>query len=206
MLANYIVARVDFAGVWGLMVVLPNLFAGQAWRYITEKAGDAAIKPVGLAALDVLRLEAGIPAYGHEANETVDPYTAGLGGCVAINHDFAGSAALQQLAQKPSSRVRVGLVINPPDQSPEAPAVPAAIDAPGAIIPRQGSSICDSSGGEIGTITSGTFSPTLDSVIALAYVARGAIDEPNLYVQQEGRHLTAKITPLPFVKSTGKET
>jgi aminomethyltransferase len=198
MLANYIVARVDFAGPWGLLVVLPNLFAGQAWRFITDKAGDNAIKPAGLAALDVLRLEAGMPIYGHEVNETVDPFTAGMDNCVAMNHDFIGSAALRQLAQKPTSRVRVGLVIDQPAQPTDAPAGPGAI---GMMIPRQGSSVCDSAGGEIGTITSGTFSPTIDSIIAQAYLARSAVSQPNLtlFVHQEDRQLPAKIVPLPFV-------
>ena len=196
MIARYIAERVDFAGVWGVRVSIPNMLAGQAWRFITAKAGDSAVAPCGLAALDVLRIEAGRPRYGHELTEAIDPISAGLKAAVDFGHDFLGRDAVQSIAETGSPRKPVGLAI-------EAPAGPA--DA--AAIPRLGWAVRRADGSEVGTVTSGAYSPALERPIALAYVARAAAEPteagsaPPLTVAAEGSPLPARVVELPFVRA-----
>jgi len=187
MIARYIALRTGYTGFWGLDVILPNMFAGQAWRFITDKAGENAVPPAGAAARDVLRIQAGHCRYGHELNETIDPYMAGLGDAVDFRHEFIGRAALEALADKAPARRRVGLVLSaPPD-----PSVPGAI-------PGLGTEVTRPDGGQIGAITSGTFSPTTDSVIAMAYLATAdAQVGADVLVGPDGPR-PAKVVSLPF--------
>jgi aminomethyltransferase len=162
MVANYIASRTGLAGQWALEVMVPNAFAGQAWAYVTKKARDNAIQPCGMAARDMLRMEAGLPRYGHELNETIDPITAGLAGCVSLDHDFIGADALAKISEAGPQRRRVLLKLE---------------DGKGeASIPRQGTILRGTDGREIGTITSGSFSPTQGAILAQAYLAADAAD------------------------------
>jgi len=188
MIAHYTVARAAGLGVWAINVAISNLFAGQAWRFITAKAGDNCIAPVGLSARDVLRIEAGQPAYGWELNETIDPYTAGLDGRVDFGHTFIGIDALRKLAAGTPARKRAGLVL-----------APSSAGLHGDNIPRQGDAV-RAGDREIGTITSATYSPTLDRIIALAYVAADIADtDQPVTIDRAGSPLEAKTTSLPFV-------
>jgi len=187
MLARYIAARTAYMGAWALEVMLPNMFIGQAWRFITDKAGANASPPAGAAARDVLRIRAGHCRYGHELNETIDPFTAGLGRAVDFGHDFVGREALEALRDKPPARRRVGLVL-------------ARSDTPGAggAIPTLGTAVCRTDGGQIGTVTSGTFCPMLDRVIALAYMAAGACDAGAEVLVGTDAARAAEVVSLPF--------
>jgi aminomethyltransferase len=188
--ARYIVARIDDTGEWGLCVTLPNLFAGQAWRFITEKAGANAIAPAGMAARDVLRLQAGLPRYGYELNETLDPFAAGLGDLVAFNHDFIGAAALAGLKDKAPARRLAGVVLKP---------AATELQAQGPIIPRQGSAVTRADGSECGVITSAAYSPAMDKVIALAYLSIDcASPASSLRVCFDGKTVPAETSALPF--------
>ena len=204
MMARYIVARVNFTGLWELLVILPSMFASQAWRFITEKAGKSVIRPAGLAARDVLRIEAGLPIYGHEVNETIDPFTAGLGGLVAMDHDFVGSAALKELSGKSPARKQVGIVL---EEIPEASTLNLAADISepakqpaGIFIPRQGAIVSRPDGSEAGTVTSGTYSPALGRIVAMAYVSADvASPESQIFIVQDGTNHAGKVVSLPFV-------
>jgi aminomethyltransferase len=174
MIARYTALRANYTGLWSLAVVLPNLFSGKAWDYITAKAGDKAITPMGLAARDVLRVEAGLPAFGNELNQTIDPITAGLEAAVDSGHEFIGADAIRQIKARGPARKRVGLVLDAgraylPD-SPGAAAEGRA-SMPDLHIPRQGTGIYLGDGAECGTITSGAYSLAMDKIIAMAYVS-----------------------------------
>ena len=104
----------------------PHLLAGQAWRYITEKAGDHCIAPAGAGAMEVLRIEEGLPRYGHEFNETIGRFAAGLDSAVAFNHSFLGTDALAKLHDKGPVRKLAGLVVNAPGDVQVARQPPAA--------------------------------------------------------------------------------
>ncbi len=184
MIARYIVMRTSFTGMWGLEVILPKMFIAKAWRFITDKAGEKALKPSGVAAGDILRIEAGLCRYGHELNETIDPITAGLESLIDYDHEFIGRDALVAIRDKGVSRKRVALKLE------------------GTSIPRQGDTIFDSEGVEVGSITSGTFSPALDSPIAMAYIslaASGSSESLEVHLASEDKKTKATILDLPPV-------
>jgi len=184
MIARYIVMRTSYTGMWGIEVILPKMFAAKAWRFITDKAGENALKPSGMTARDILRIEAGLCRYGHELNETIDPLTAGLESLIDFSHEFIGRDAVAAIGDKGASRKRIGLTLE------------------GAEIPRQGDAVFDSEGVEVGAVTSGTFSPALDRPIAMAYVSLGSTEiETNLSVELSaaGKRVSATIADLPFV-------
>ncbi|HAU37910.1 MAG TPA: hypothetical protein DCX07_09370 [Phycisphaerales bacterium] len=188
MIARYIAARVSESGEWGVEVSLPNLVAGQAWRFITEKAGQNAVRPAGLAAADVLRIEAGLCRYGHELNETIDPLSAGLEIRLHWEHDFLGREALEKLRARPPARRRVGLVLEAPSER-TAPA-----------LPRQGDTIRRADGSEAGAVTSATFSPAREAVLAMAYLSPVALDAgEKLSVETPAGPCNAVIAELPFL-------
>lgn len=187
MIARYIAERIGFGGLWAARVSIPNMVAQQAWRFITEKAGDNKIAPAGLAALDVLRIEGGQCRYGHEINETIDPIAAGLERAVDFGREFIGSEALVEIRRKGASRALAGLVLG------------GAKDAKGSI-PRQGAVVAAADGGELGVVTSGTFSAALGKPIALALVARGVAEAGDeLLVETSAGKLPAKLVELPLV-------
>ena len=185
LIARYIAMRTGATGQWSLEVMVPAMMASQAWRFITQKAGDNAIAPFGSAARDVLRIEAGLPRYGHELNETVDPITAGLERAVDLDHDFIGRDAVAKIKQAGPARKLVGL---------------AASDADAAsTIPRQGARVSRPDGREAGTVTSGTFSPTLDKPIALAYLTPDAAQVGSqLLVEVKDHPYPFEVTQLPL--------
>ncbi len=182
MIARYIAERVDATGDWGVQVSVPNMMAVQAWRFITEKAGDSSIPPIGLAARDVMRIEAGFCRYGHELNETIDPISAGLQEHVDFAHDFLGRDALKAIGEKGPSRKRVGLRID---------------DGAAGNLPKMGTEVFGESGGEVGTVTSGTFSPTLDAIIAQAYLVVDAAEAGTVVRVGDA---TARVVDLPFYR------
>lgn len=200
LIVKYVAARSDMGRLWGAQVILPTMLAGKAWNFITHKAGDNAIKPAGMAALDVLRIEEGLPRYGHEINETIDPITAGLGHLVDLDHDFVGRDAVAQLSARPPARKRVSLVIGP-----DRPPLGGATEITDSvflfdlqdIIPRQGATILDADGAEVGVVTSGTYSPTRQAVIAMGYVTTAAAaPEAKLHVDLQGVRKGATVTDL----------
>jgi len=186
MIARYIALRTCYMGAWALEVILPNMFAGQAWRFITNKAGDNAAPPAGAAARDVLRIRAGRCRYGHELNETIDPFTADLGRAVSFDHDFLGRGALEALAGKAPPRRRVGLVMD----------IPADAAGSGAI-PGLGTPVARADGGQVGTVTSGTIGAEGDQVIAMAYLARDAADAGADVLVGQDNPRPAKVVSLP---------
>ena len=189
MIANYIAARSGYSGEWSLEVMVPGMFIAKAWRFITLKAGQNAIRPAGMAARDVLRIEAGLCRYGHEINETIDPITAGLERYVDFGHDFLGAEAIRKIQQKGPVQKRVGLTFEePPAGSPSPPSIPVS-----------GEVVCKTDGAEIGTITSSTFSPQQDNVIAMAYVASDLAESGAEVLA--GEH-PARIVDLPFYRRT----
>jgi aminomethyltransferase len=144
------------------------------------------VKPIGLGARDSLRLEAGLPLYGHDLDRETTPVMAGLN--FAINKrrrsegGFAGSLrVLAELDKGPAQR-RVGF------------------DVDGRQPGREGALILDGEGNELGKITSGGFSPTLQRPIAMGYVAT-PFAEPGteLKLEQRGKLFAARVVAMPFV-------
>ncbi|MEO8493567.1 MAG: glycine cleavage system aminomethyltransferase GcvT [Planctomycetota bacterium] len=178
-----IVSRTGYTGEDGCELIV----SAESAESIVERlfsAGTAfGIQPVGLGARDTLRLEAAMPLYGHELSESIDPFQAGLGFAVHLkDRDFIGATALRELKDRPSQPRRIGLELS------------------GKRVPREHYAVL-AKGEAVGEITSGTFSPTLERPIAMAYVHPNAAElGAELTVDIRGRAETARVVALPFYK------
>jgi aminomethyltransferase len=181
---KFTVFRSGYTGEDGVEIIIPAKVAPMAMKLIGGSTGKetATIKPAGLGARDTLRLEAGMPLYGHELTETIDPLSAGLNFAVDLNKDFVGAEALRKIAADGPKRKLVGLELE------------------GKRIARQGSPVV-LDGQPVGEVTSGTLSPTLQKSIAMAYVdADRATEGTALAVDLKGTTVPATVVKLPFYK------
>lgn len=175
-------ARSGYTGEDGYEVLVPPQGAADFWSALT---GDERVRPIGLGARDSLRLEAGLPLYGHDADETTSPVEAGLAFAVSRKRrergDLRGHARLAAELAGELKRVRVGLSVQ------GAPA-------------REGADIADASGKLVGRVTSGGPSPTRGGAIAMGF-APPALAAPGtrLQVIVRGRAQGAEVVPTPFV-------
>ena len=176
------VSRAGYTGEDGFEILVSAHEAVALWD---ELLADTRVKPVGLGARDTLRLEAGLPLYGHELDETISPVEAGLGFAVSRRRreaaDFPGAGRILAEREGKLSRRRVGLIVE------GAPA-------------RDGAEILDTDGHSIGIVTSGGFAPTLGKAIALGFVPPG-FAAPGTPVQVAVRNRTqpARVVETPFV-------
>ncbi|MSR60643.1 MAG: glycine cleavage system aminomethyltransferase GcvT [Planctomycetaceae bacterium] len=178
-----LVSRTGYTGEDGCEVIVPVAVALRLWETLIERGAAAGLLAAGLGCRDTLRLEAAMPLYGHELNETIDPLTAGLAFGVKLNaKDFIGRAALVAIKANPKPLRRVGL------------------ELAGKRIAREGA-VVFSGDREIGNVTSGTFSPTLQKSIAMAYVAADqSTVGTEVTVDIRGSREAAKVVKLPFYK------
>lgn len=181
-----IVSRTGYTGEDGVELIVPAEKIVELWQRVHEAGQDQGLKACGLGARDTLRLEAGMPLYGHELDEQTDPFMAGLDFAVKLDKpDLIGKRALL-MAKKARdamlSRCRVGLELE------------------GKRIARECVSVFQGDS-KAGYVTSGTFSPTLAKSIAMAYV-QPDLSEPgvNLSVDIRGQHVPARVVKLPFYK------
>jgi aminomethyltransferase len=181
---KFTIFRSGYTGEDGVEIVIPAKVAPMAMKLIGGKTDkpDATIKPAGLGARDTLRLEAGMPLYGHELTEEIDPISAGLSFAVDLTKDFVGVEKLREVQQKGPKRKLVGLELE------------------GRRIARQGMPvICD--GKTVGEVTSGTFGPTMQKSIAMAFVdADLGAEGTTLGVDLKSTINPAKVVMLPFYK------
>jgi aminomethyltransferase len=172
------VARTGYTGEDGFEVMLPNAHAPDLWQALVH----VGVRPVGLAARDTLRLEAGMNLYGTDMDEDVTPLESGLGWTVAWEpegREFVGRKPLEaQRAAGPGRRF-VGLVLQ----------------GKGVLRGHQRVFMAD---GGMGQITSGSYSPTLGVSIALARVPAGTAQDCEVEVR--GRRLPARLVRPPFVR------
>jgi aminomethyltransferase len=177
--AQCVVSRTGYTGEDGLELMLPAAHGPTVWEELVKRGA----KPCGLGARDTLRLEAAMPLYGHELSEETDPLQAGLGWAVKLpKGDFVGRAALERRQADPTRPVRVGLELE------------------GKRSAREGATVL-AGGKPVGRVTSGTFTPTLQKALAMAYVepARAAVGT-RLEVDVRGKAEAAKVVALPFYR------
>jgi len=186
-----LLARTGYTGEDGFELFTAPGDAEPLWRALSEAGAERGLVPCGLSCRDTLRLEAGMPLYGHELTTALTPFDAGLGRVVRFDKttnggEFVGRAALEKAAERAAAeppRVLVGLV------------------AEGRRVPRAGYPVVDAAGAVIGEVTSGAPSPTLGSPIAMAYVdAAHAAAGETLAVDVRGRHEPVRTVGLPFYK------
>ncbi|MEV6344261.1 glycine cleavage system aminomethyltransferase GcvT [Actinoplanes sp. NPDC051851] len=178
---DVLLARTGYTGEDGYEIYCAAGDAATIWEW----ASAAGARPAGLACRDTLRLEAGMPLYGHELSVSVTPFHAGLGRVVALGkRDFVGAQALRAVAAAGVEKQLVGLV------------------TAGRRAPRAGYAILDpETGAAIGSVTSGAPSPTLGHPIAMAYVATHADKTGGkVLVDIRGTHEEATIVDLPFYR------
>ena len=170
------VGRTGYTGEDGFELSMSNSDAAPIWNALTE----AGALPCGLGARDVLRLEAGLPLHGHEIDPQTTPIEAGLARFVRRQGDYIGQPVLAAQREQGTERQLVGLTL------------------PGRSAPRAEYPIL-AQGREVGRITSGSFSPTLDTSIAMGYVlADYSQPGTSLDADIRGRTATAEVVPLPF--------
>jgi aminomethyltransferase len=184
-----IVSRTGYTGEDGCELVVPAEIAATVWKSVLEKGKAAGAMAAGLGARDTLRLEAAMPLYGHELSEDINPIQAGLSFAVNLEgRDFIGRTALAAAKNDKQRSVRVGL---------ELAGRRAAREHYPVLTPTRSVS----EGSVIGQITSGTFSPTLQKAIAMAYVPpQYAESGTELAVDIRGSIEPARVVSLPFYK------
>jgi aminomethyltransferase len=177
-----IVSRTGYTGEDGFELIVRAEDAQRVWENLLLAGREEGIAPVGLGARDTLRLEAGMPLYGHELSEDIDPYQAGLAFAVNLtDRQFIGSEVLYRKSQDTQLATRVGVVLE------------------GRRVAREGAELFDNDSRRVGQVTSGTFSPTLEKPIAMAYVAPSmAVVGTSLDVDIRGSRVAGKVVPLPF--------
>jgi aminomethyltransferase len=184
---NCIVARTGYTGEDGFEVFLDAAHAEHLFEALLDAGRDFGLKPCGLGARDTLRMEAGLPLYGHELDRTTSPLDAGLATFVRFGHGFVGEEAL---AAERAGGLRKRLVgIRTED---------------GKSIARQGYKVYRD-GGEVGVVTSGTFAPSFNRPLAMAYVMASAGEAATalgsaLEVEIRSRKVAATVVQLPFYR------
>ena len=186
--APLFVARTGYTGEDGFELLVSTTVAAAVWDAVLAAGQPHGLVPAGLAARDTLRLEAGMPLYGHELSLDVIPAQAGLGRVVAADKDdFVGRAALS-VAASTDAPVLVGLVS---EGKRAGRAGYALYDGP------------DQSAARIGEITSGALSPTLGHPIAMALVSPAMREHgTELFIDVRGTRIPATVTALPFYRRT----
>ncbi len=199
MVLKMTISRTGYTGEDGVEVMLGSKLASTAMKLLLKDASTGPIRPAGLGARDSLRLEAGMPLYGHELDETIDPLTAGLAFAVDLTKGqdappdappsppvpaFIGQPALQKIADRGPTQRRVGLALE------------------GKRTPRQGALVTDAAGETLGRLTSACLSPTLGHPIAMTYlpVHAAQTDQPLKVQVNPTTTLDARIVPLPFYR------
>ena len=181
---NVIISATGYTGSGGFEIYCKNEEVKQIWDKVLEAGADFGIKPIGLAARDTLRLEMGYCLYGNDIDDTTSPIEAGLGWITKFTKTFTNSEALKAEKERGSDRKLIAFELN--DRG----------------IPRHGYDIVDSQGKTIGTVTSGTMSPSLGKGIGLGYVPTVFADvDSKIHIQIRKKAIPATVVKLPFYKS-----
>jgi aminomethyltransferase len=180
---NVLVSATGYTGAGGFEVYFDNEHAEQIWNAIFKAGEPFGIKPIGLGARDTLRLEMGFCLYGNDIDDTTSPLEAGLGWVTKFSKAFTNSDALQQQKQAGISKKLVGFEM---------------IDRG---IPRHDYEIVDADGNNIGKVTSGTQSPSLQKAIGMGYVDKAfAKEDGEIFIKIRDNKVKAKIVKPPFYK------
>ncbi len=191
--ADWFVARTGYTGEDGVEVIMH----GDDAPAFFEQLKANGIKPAGLGARDTLRMEAGMNLYGHDMDETINPYECNMGWTLALKdeRDFVGREALvskrKQAKEDNTAMKQVGLLLT----------------SRGVL--REGMTVTINQGTnneQTGVITSGTFSPSLKNSIAIARVPASISDEDSVQVdlRGKGKFVDVRVLKLPFVRN-GKQ-
>ena len=178
------VSRTGYTGEDGVEVTVAAADAVAVWEAILAAALPLGGRSCGLGARDTLRLEAGMPLYGHELGADSDPFALGL--ALAVNLEgrtFPGRGALTVLKARQPERVRIGLDLGSKRSA------------------REGNPVLGGAGGEIGVVTSGSFAPTIGHAVAMALVAPAFASEGTVVeIAIRDARQQARVVGLPFYR------
>ncbi len=181
------ISRTGYTGDLGFELYMPSDVetSERIWNALMEAGKPYGIGPAGLGARDTLRLEMGFCLYGHDIDQTTNPIEAGLGWITKVDKgDFIGRSAIQAVKASGPTRKLIGFALK--DKAFPRPGYTLRIDA-----------------NDVGTVTSGTFSPILDRGIGMGYVkADVARSGTDVSVMIRERDYPATITSFPFVQRT----
>ena len=176
-----LISRTGYTGEDGFELYFDKKHADKIWTLLLEEGLSYGIKPCGLGARDTLRFEAGMPLYGNELSETINPLEAGLGYFVKLDgEDFIGKSSLEQYKNQPKRKL-VGFELMEKG------------------IARHETEVLSSKGDVIGFVTTGYISPTLGKSIGLALIPY-AYDKDSIFVQIRKKRIEAKIINKRFLK------
>ncbi len=181
-------ARTGYTGEDGFEIFVDNANATNLWDILLDKGCKYTIKPCGLGARDTLRIEAALPLYGHELDETTTPIEASLAWCVKLEKcNFIGKARLEDQLKNGVDRKLV------------------CLKTFNRTIPRQGYTVLNAKDEPIGVITSGTMGISLGYPIAMAYVKpEYTVPDTDVKIAIRDSLESAKIVKRPFYKRSSK--
>ena len=178
------ITRSGYTGEDGFEISISN----QKVNDLVNKLLDLGSNLIGLGARDTLRLEAGLCLYGHDINEETSPIEANLKWAISKNRvsdNFPGVEKIKSQLNNGVKKLRVGIKPN------------------SKIIAREFTKIFDKSNNEIGTITSGTFGPSVKAPIAMGYVSNEfSKDDTEIFLEVRGKKISANVCKLPFYKKS----
>ena len=174
---NVLISATGYTGSGGYELYIPNENSEKIWDSLINNGAE----PCGLAARNTLRIEMGYCLYGNDIDDSTSPIAAGLQWCTTFSKDFVSKDIIEQQKAAGTNTKRVGFVLNERG------------------IPREGYALTDFDGNNIGTVTSGTQSPSLEKGIGMGYVDRQhAVVGNNIQVVIRNKSIMATITSLPF--------
>lgn len=182
-LDNVIISATGYTGAGGFELYVRNDQLPSLWSAIMTQGETEGLLAAGLGARDTLRLEMGYCLYGNDIDDTTNPFDAGLGWITKMKKgNFIGSPALQKIKEEKQTQALVGFI------------------AEGRRVPRQGYEIQDRHGNQIGRVTSGTASPSLNQNIGMGYVSteHRAVGSP-ITILAGTKTIPAQVTKLPFL-------
>jgi len=181
---HVIISATGYTGAGGFEIYCKNDQVEQIWNKVFEAGAPFGIQPIGLAARDTLRLEMGFCLYGNDINDTTSPIEAGLGWITKFNKEFTNSDNLKKQKEAGVTKKLIGFEMQE------------------RAVPRHDYEIVDATGNNIGIVTSGTMSPSLNKGIGMGYVTidNSAVDS-EIFIRIRKKDVPAKVVKMPFYKN-----
>jgi aminomethyltransferase len=177
-----LISRSGYTGENGFEIYVESKMVGTLWDSLLETGAGSGLKPAGLGARDTLRLEAGMMLYGNDIDETITPLEVVYGWITDLEKEFVGSDALRRLKQAGITRKIVGFVMEERG------------------IARHGYKVFKENK-EIGEVTSGTFTPTLQKAVGFAFVPTSYSEQgTEIFIQIRDHFSRARVEKLPFYR------
>ena len=181
---NVLISATGYTGAGGVEIYFEHKddSAGKIWHAIFDAGKEYNLKPAGLGARDTLRLEMGYCLYGNDIDDNTSPLEAGLGWITKFSKEFTAKDILQRQKTTGVTKKLVGFEMTERG------------------IPRHNYPIVDEDGSQIGRVTSGTQSPSLNKAIGLGYVKTGFADQgTEIFIRIRDKNVKAQVSKVPFV-------